>query len=360
MEDGGSLAHSQPTVYRKIPWLEEFGLCMDNIRPDASTIPNAGRGAFATRKIAKDGLVAPVPLIQIPDKSILDMHEVTPAGENDLYIRASDEVIGQQLLLNYCYGHPKSKMVLFPTGSVATLINHSSDKPNAKMVWSTHENHNKSWLKMNPRKLVDEENAYIGLMMEIVALRDIEPDEEIFMDYGPEWTAAWEAHVEDWNKKVASGDIPKEWPIRAIDMNDVYRTTPFKSEEELEKDPYPENLELKGFLMVEETANDGTEDDPKVWGEPADRTAYDSENLFDVEIISVQTFEDDILAMPYNYTVRWTNIHGANTYVQDVPHQAFVFVDAPGTGDQHGDNAFRHHIGIPDDIFPTGLWRNQK
>lgn len=359
MEDGGSLAHSQPAVYRKMEWLEENGRCMDNIRAGASTIANAGRGAFSTRKIAKGALVAPVPLIQIPDKSVLDMHEVTPAGENGEYIRASDQVIGHQLVLNYCYGHPKSKMVFFPAGSVASLINHS-DKPNAKLVWSEHPNHRKEWLKMNPRKLVDEENAYIGMMMEIVALRDIEPNEEIFIDYGPEWKAAWEAHVKEWNKKVAKGDIPKEWPIRALDMNDVYRTKTFKTEEELKKEPYPENVELKGFLMVQETTNVGTEEDPKFWGEPEDRTAYDSDNLFSVEILSNEKADDKSLVMPYNYTVRWTNIHGASTYVKDVPHQAFVFVDAPGTGDQFGDHAFRHPIGIPDDIFPTGAWRNQK
>jgi hypothetical protein len=86
--------------------------------------------------------------------------------------------------------------------------------------------------------------------------------------------------------------------------------------------------------MVQESQTAGTEEDPKVWGEPADRTAYDSDNLFGVEILSHEKVEDDSLAMPYNYTVRWINIHGASTSVTDVPHQAFVFVDAAGTGDQ--------------------------
>jgi hypothetical protein len=360
MEDGGSLAHSQPTVYRKIEWLQEFGRCMDNIRPGASTIKNAGRGAFATRKIAKGGLVAPVPLIQIPDKAVLDMHNVIPSGDKGEYIRESNDVIGQQIMLNYCYGHPQSKMVFFPAGSIATLINHGK-KPNAKMVWSTHQNHNKLWLKMNPRKLVDEENAYIGLMMEIVALRDIGPDEEILIDYGAEWSSAWDAHVVDWNKKIKAGEIPKEWPLRALDMNEVYRTKTYNTAKELEKDPYPENVMLKGFLMVQESANAGTEEDPKIWGEPPARTAYESDNLFDMMVTDrVEVKDDDSLIMPYNYTVKWTNVHGESTYVKEVPHQALVFVDAPTTGDQFVENAFRHYIGIPDDIFPTGAWRNQK
>lgn len=41
-ESGGSLAYSQPKSVRSIEWLELHGRCIDNIRPDASTIPHAG------------------------------------------------------------------------------------------------------------------------------------------------------------------------------------------------------------------------------------------------------------------------------------------------------------------------------
>jgi hypothetical protein len=358
MDDGGSLAYSQPTVYRKVEWLEEHGRCMDNIRPGTSTIPTAGRGAFATRTIAKDGLVSPVPLIQIPDKAILNMHDVTPTGDGD-YVRESDDVTGTQLVLNYCYGHPKSKMVLLPTGSSAGFINHSK-KPNAKMVWSSHQHHNKVWMKTNPRKLVEEQNAYIGLMMEIVALRDIKEGEEIFIDYGDEWQAAWDAHVASWNKKVEKGDIPEEWPVRALDMNAFYEHMVYKTEVELETEDYPDNVNLKAFLMLLEGQGAGTVEDPKIWGEAEHATAYDSDNLNDMIILDREKVQGEGLIMPYNYTIKWTNNAGSHTFVKDVPHQAFVFVDAPGTGDQFTDGSFRHFIGIPDDIFPAGVWRNQK
>ena len=42
------------------------------------------------------------------------------------------------------------------------------------------------------------EKKYRGLSMEIYALRDIQLDEEIFLDYGIEWERAWERHVETW------------------------------------------------------------------------------------------------------------------------------------------------------------------
>lgn len=359
MDDGGSLAHSQPTIYRQIEWLEEHGRCMDNIRPGASTVPSAGRGAFATRKIAQDGLVAPAPLIQIPDKDVLNMHDVTATADGS-YVRESDDVTGQQLILNYCYGHSESKMLLFPTGSAVSLINHSKE-PNARMVWSTHQNHNKAWLKTNPRKLVDDQNSYIGLMMEIVALRDIEEGEEIFIDYGDEWQAAWDEHVAEWNTKIENGDIAKEWPTRAVDLNSIYEHKVYKTEDELKDEPYPEKVELKAFLMLQHAhISAGTEDDPKIWFEEKLNQAFDSDHLNNMVVLARELIEDDSVVMPYLYTLRWTNNEGKHTFVKDVPHKAFVFVDAPGTGDQFTEGAFRHHIGIPDDIFPAGAWRNQK
>jgi hypothetical protein len=35
-------------------------------------------------------------------------------------------------------------------------------------------------------------------MLDVVAVKDIEPDEEIFIDYGSEWEQAWEDHVRKW------------------------------------------------------------------------------------------------------------------------------------------------------------------
>jgi len=109
VEAGGALKYSDPSVYRSQEWLEQYGLCIDNIKVGASTIPNAGRGAFATRKIAKGGLVAPVPLTHVPDKNVLNMHKLIENSDGEL-VRESDKVVTQQLFLNYCYGHPESSV----------------------------------------------------------------------------------------------------------------------------------------------------------------------------------------------------------------------------------------------------------
>lgn len=233
------------------------------------------------------------------------------------------------------------------------MINHS-DKPNAKIVWSTHANHQKTWLDLEPAQLLDDDHMYLGLMFEIVATRDIAPDEEVFIDYGPEWTAAYEKHVKEWNAKIASGEISKEWPLRAVDMNDQYASKPFKTAAEIEKDPYPENVQLKAFLLLQDTKNAGTMDDPKLWGEAENETAYHHEHLFDITVVDHAKGDDG----SYIYKVRWTNHLGKSTVVDGVPHAALLFVDKPGTSDHFTENAFRHYIGIPDEIFPKGPWRN--
>ena len=163
---------------------------MDNLRPGPSTIPYAGRGAFATRAIKQGSLVAPVPLVQIPEENILQMFptkvvEVPSVEEGEdevdlLTMRASDEPIGTQLLFNYVYGHPESNLVFLPAGASVNYINHSKDKVNAKLVWSNHPMHQKEWFKLPVEDLIAKENAYLGLLMEVVATQDIAEGEEVF------------------------------------------------------------------------------------------------------------------------------------------------------------------------------------
>ena len=109
IEAGGSFKYIDPAMYRSQEWLQQYGLCIDNLRVGASTIPNAGRGAFATRKIPAGGMVVPVPVTHIPDKAVFDMHPLTE-NEKGEYERESAEVVAQQLLLNYCFGHPGSSV----------------------------------------------------------------------------------------------------------------------------------------------------------------------------------------------------------------------------------------------------------
>jgi hypothetical protein len=356
---GGILDFTQPTLVRSTEWLQKNGRCMDNIRPGPSTIPHAGRGAIANRGIAKGGLVAPIPLIQIPDEEVLNMYDVKlqyDEKDGDEYqVRDGQEAFGAQLLLNYCYGHPQSHMLLFPAGAGASLINHSSKEPNAKLVWSEHPNNHLHWFKLAPEELIEEANRYVGLMMEVVATKDIKEGEEVFIDYGDLWQEAWDQHVESWKKAKKKGIVPKKWPTRALDLNAEYKTKPLKI-----GDKYPENVLMKCFLVIskptDEEPIDANGDKIRVWTLHQTKETFDSSNLFDCSLVDRQKVDGG----DYQYTVSWksSNDLSQRTVVKQVPQKAIIFVDKPHTSDQFTMDSFRHYIQIPDDVFPEGPWRD--
>ena len=99
MQSGGtSMQHYNESI-RSLEWLEEHGQCMDNIRDGISTIPHAGRGAFANRFIPQGGLVAPAPLIHLPNRAVLNMYDFKYTDEETM-TRDETKPIHKQLLLN--------------------------------------------------------------------------------------------------------------------------------------------------------------------------------------------------------------------------------------------------------------------
>jgi len=181
---------------RSIEWLDANGACMDNIEGRTSTIKQAGRGAFARRFIPKGGIVAPAPSIHMP-RHILDMYPIEYDEYGIMYFDTSGEPIHYQLMLNYCFGHRNSSVLVCPYGAISSLINHSKEKANAKIVWNTNGMmQHPEWLEQPPEKWLGEMHA--GLMLDFVATRDIQPDEEVFIYYGDEWQAAWDKHVAEW------------------------------------------------------------------------------------------------------------------------------------------------------------------
>lgn len=168
---------------RSIDWLNDYGYCQDHIQPLPSTIPQAGRGAFATRDLPEGTVVGYAPLIHVGvhGREIYDItyNNVGEEGERHEY----------DLVLNYSFGHKNSTVMLTPYGGMVNFINHGSgDKANVKVRWPDRNlvAHKPEWLKEDPYFLRDTIEK-IGLSFEYVALRDIKEGEEVLMDYGPEW-----------------------------------------------------------------------------------------------------------------------------------------------------------------------------
>lgn len=184
------LALNSLQLPRSAEWLENNGCCLDNIVPRESTISQAGQGAFARRFLGKGTMIVPVPLLlTIPDKETLNLYTIEDNGLEEE--EGMGDPIGKQLVMNYCFGHNESSLLLCPSSN-ANLINHCShrvtpigqcneDGPNAKIIWASGWDKDTSdWLKKSLDDIEEDVNhGKRGLSFEIIATRDIKHDEEV-------------------------------------------------------------------------------------------------------------------------------------------------------------------------------------
>jgi len=347
LETGTAMA-SVPDVIRSAEWLEKNGLCLDNIKEDASTVKQAGRGAFATRSIKKSSVIAPMPLVHIQRKH-MHMYHFDEETDTNYYI-------GEQLLLNYCYGHKNSSLLFFPYSPSVNFINHDGKSPNAMIRWSSLPNHRSEWLEYSVDELVGEYTA--GLILEVVALRDIAPGEEVFIDYGHDWQEAWDAHVRDWKPEESAEDY-----VSASDLNEV--GAPILTEEEQKENPYPENVSLICYVrhdIERKLPRPGPFGNEYEW-KNMEKILYYHDNAHPCEILSRDELygglSGTIRPEGITYTARVfldddeeDEEDDEGTIVHSIPPRAIEFVDLPETKDQYLKNGFRHEIDIPDSIFP--------
>jgi len=170
----------------------------DHIRVGEKLHSSTGkRGAFARHGLAQGARIAPIPLAVIPrDDLVIYREQQQPAAYKNVLHK--DEVLGHELLLNYCFGHANSSLLLLPLAPVVNWINHhsnnsnnnqtSSSRANAKIQWPAHHTDDTTniWLHQHPLEVLEHAGGGNRILMELVALRDIEPGEEILIDYGSE------------------------------------------------------------------------------------------------------------------------------------------------------------------------------
>jgi len=424
------------TNRRNVTWIQENGLCIDNLESRRSTLHQAGRGAFTRRGryISKGEVIVPAPTLQLMDKAAMNMYELrrvrdheveTDADETVEWERVSDDIIGKQLLVNYCVGHHESPMLLCP-GTSAILINHCSDRhdwggsciaPNAELRWASWDPNTEPWLKGTLEELAERtRNDERGLSLEVVALRDIKPDEEVFLDYGVEWENAFLKHLEAWEPPADGSGF--ETYVSVKKMNDEKNQAPFlfKTHQEQKDEPYPDNIITVCYKLY------APDDDDDEFGD-VDATSDEDEVQFeyrdevgDEEVQYIDYFgyrnADEIVASDIDpnapnqivangehhtdnkkssaygwyvpcqilernehvtggkgeaYTVRvlhnpgdtmkWVRRRQA-MILTHFPKDSIKFAMKSYKSDQFLPGAFRHHIGLKDDMFPE-RWKTK-
>jgi len=325
----GSALHSVPDFVRPIAWLRDHGRCLDNIQKGPSTIPGAGRGAFARLDMKRGDIIAPAPVLQL-DRSLTEL-----LWEDEDGI----EEVGDQLILNYCYGHRDSSVLLFPYSPVINLINHSPSKAvNAILQWSTLPLHNSNWTTISADEVLSKQ--YSGLMLEFVATRNIKAGEEILIDYGPNWQAAWNDHNEDWEPLAGAKDyIP---------------ASEFDAMDDLMFGQFPRNIDILCFLpnnfVYNAEKRNGEFGIESIWYH--DSKAYERRKLKSCKILQRNKYGN-------MYTVEINNKDGEALIVANIPRKYINFIDLPYSTDQTMPGTFRHEIHLPDSLFPLS-WIDNK
>ena len=322
-------------------WLVKHGICMDNLSAGRSKVSEAGRGAFANRFFPKGTHITSSPL------AVFHKDAMHWKDEN---LKKK----GVQLLLNYCYGHPRSSMLLFPTGNVVNFINHPPDNnPNVKIRWSMIDSaayRGKDWTNLTPKELYSQ--PYLGLLVDYVALRDIYPGEEIYIDYGNAWQEAWEKHEKEWKPPPNAREYAPSYVMD--DVASIIRTT----EEQLTY-AYPNNVLTTCFYKytpAENELQDESTTTTKKW--KLSKGIYEYPNLYPCKILKRAEQKISNKKTIHFYTVVMKNRPGKNDnipknhIVTHVPREAIRFKDKWYSTDQFLDGVFRHSIGALDDIWP--------
>lgn len=355
---------AERSLHKRTPeWIQENGICMMNLLPKKSTIHSAGRGAFAQFAFKKGDLISPMPLLQLIDKDF-------PQNE---------------VLVNYCFRHPESSMMLCPMSNAA-LINHCSErtkgckggKPNAAYRWASDwDPTTAKWRKMSWPELKKQHER--GLSFEIVALRDIEPGEEIFFDYGEEWEEAWAQHAKEWTpppaldgfltaKEANDGDKPildnfLSGDLRNIVVNNhLFTGCQYWLDEEADTHEFYKDTSIGDWRKLsDDQILERFSDDGRDYSKGVSYSTHESWSYWPCTVVRQEDDGDGL----YTVRIHQTPFEGdADWHQNQLPRiltgyhrEGIHYFVKPGRSDQHLPGVFRQSIGIRDDMIPDD-WKD--
>jgi hypothetical protein len=176
---------------------------------------------------------------------------------------------------------------------------------------------------------------------------------QIFIDYGRSWEEAWLEHVRSWKP-------PKEDGFMAVSRMNKNITAYLRTEDELETDPYPQDVRLGCFVhgfyhpcKILQRLSITEADLPLVDenGEflPGQRKPQ-RRPIYKVKL-SKQTRDGT-----WEFRYKWR--FSSNSVTSYVNSKQIRFFPGPYNSDQHLPGTFRHRIdAIPDDEWPEA-WKN--
>ncbi|KAL7510943.1 hypothetical protein ACHAXN_007858 [Cyclotella atomus] len=254
--------------------------------------------------------------------------------------------VGHQLLLNYCYGHPKSSLIFFPTSPSVSFINHAADrsKANAEIKWSDFSYHKSEWINAPLAEIKKLQKT--GLLFDIVATKEIERGDEILLYYGQEWEEKWTSHIANWesSQKNLTDTLDVD---TIVDFNSIEKDEMIKTIDELEEEPLPEHIMTRcGFALPGDMKGDET----VIKGYSAEDPIFVPCEFLDVEPLEGT---DRYL---YRAKVEHRSPQGDVTLYSvkyDSSQNFMRYTDKPYVRDYYSKGAFRNEIGLSEGILPA-------
>jgi len=270
-------------------------------------------GAFAKRDLPKGTTVTGTPLLVFPDIKWFDMYDFQTCPDGSEARNMTNGPYRQQLLLNYCFSHPESTVILCPYGSGVNYINHNKTRANVKVQWAQDgiTSHQDKSLNTRPKKDIADYSTTVAF--DYVATRNIAEDEEIFLDYGDVWEDQWKQHGEDYDNTYL-----KDY-VSATEFNSRHGKDPLLTTEEQLLNPYPDNLFIRCHSLIESSKRifDGNVSELATWHTwEGDNSGYSCEIL-------KSDHKNEF------YSVKVETHDTVSKKVSGVPREAIKFADHP-------------------------------
>jgi len=347
---------------RSLEWLEENGQCMDHIYVALSSLSQAGQGAFSRRFLKQGQTVLSSPMVHTWGRKYFEIDRSN----------ITEDINPLMQMLNYQFTHADSLVHFLPINQVIA-INHNSKRmpngqqPNVEIRWASWDKRSSYYLE---RPLEDLKNEHHSTMIiDVVATRDIQVDEEIFIDYGMEWENAWLEHVKNWESPCTTDKNNFQGSKRISEMNNAkYRREYWAWTKEHFTVCWDEvNLLVSTVYIVEEGNKESDELSSRfnttsdyhgirIEHEGFALTKSDTGRVpcIITNVRNNMTF--DVIRFP-NWDIRREvkNAEMLQVY-EGLPQNLVMFLPKPWRSDLYWKGAFRHPIAIPDHVFPRH-WR---
>ena len=342
------------------------GMCMDALSVQPSSISGGGYGAHAKKAVAQGQVVfhSPVLLFDRSQLNVVEQHartfqpnatSVNGNSNNRLpqFARGhgiqfdNTKITRKQLLSNYVYGRDDSNVVLWPMAPGANFIQHATrtttSEPNVQLQWSRRFGNAEELLSSELYPVMELFEMAFGqegnyLVVEYVALRDIQPGDEIRSDYGSDWQAAWDQQEQE--KQGAE-----------LTAHEYMQRHP--SWEPLSATPPPSHLQTACHFMktneqelasITTTTSWQTPFLSYCW-RPCDIIEQPKDSLYTAIVHSMESARE-----PPECGI----LTGKSIQVTQIPRQAIRLMNRPYTLPEYSSQSFRHEISVPlqDDFYP--------